>query len=96
MEFTYTQEEESSKGLFVQTHEGTVTARLTYSRMDDNNIIVDHTAVDPASTGMGAGKAIVFHLVEWARENNQKILPLCPFAKGVFDRTPEIRDVLRG
>ena len=34
------------------------------------------------------------HIVKFARENNIKIIPLCPFAKSVFDRTESIRDVL--
>jgi predicted GNAT family acetyltransferase len=33
-------------------------------------------------------------VVLFARENNIKIIPLCPFAKSVFDKTEEIRDVL--
>jgi predicted GNAT family acetyltransferase len=32
--------------------------------------------------------------VDYAREKHIKIIPLCPFAKSVFDRTPEFRDVL--
>lgn len=30
----------------------------------------------------------------YARENNLKIIPLCPFAKSVFDKTQEIQDLL--
>ena len=33
-------------------------------------------------------------LAEYAREKGIKIIPLCPFAKSVFDKTPEFRDVL--
>ncbi|WP_256701912.1 N-acetyltransferase [Paenibacillus sp. P3E] len=33
-------------------------------------------------------------MVEHARENGVKILPLCTFAGGRFDRTPEYADVL--
>jgi uncharacterized protein len=34
--------------------------------------------------------------VEFVREKNVKVIPLCPFAKSVFDKTPEYRDVLAG
>lgn len=95
MEYTYTQGEEQSKGFIEQSQNGQVTARMTYSRIDPNNIIVDHTAVNPNMKGTGAGKAIVFHLAEWARENNQKVLPLCPFTKGVIEKNPELHDILR-
>jgi predicted GNAT family acetyltransferase len=33
-------------------------------------------------------------VVNYARENKIKIIPLCPFAKSVFDKVEEIRDVL--
>jgi uncharacterized protein len=33
-------------------------------------------------------------IVKFAREKNIKILPLCSFAKSVFDKMEEIRDVL--
>ena len=32
--------------------------------------------------------------VEFARQNNIKIMPLCPFAKSVFDKVAEYQDVL--
>ena len=32
--------------------------------------------------------------VEYAREKGIKIIPLCPFAKSVFDKTSEFKDVL--
>jgi predicted GNAT family acetyltransferase len=33
--------------------------------------------------------------VEYARENNLKIFPLCPFAKSIFDKREAFRDVLK-
>jgi predicted GNAT family acetyltransferase len=32
--------------------------------------------------------------VDWAREEDVKLLPLCPFARSVFDKTPQFSDVL--
>jgi predicted GNAT family acetyltransferase len=37
---------------------------------------------------------MVMAAVEYARANDFKIIPLCPFAKSVFDRTADIHDVL--
>lgn len=36
---------------------------------------------------------LVLAAVEYARTNNLHILPLCQFAKSVFDHTEDIRDV---
>ncbi|WP_156130463.1 GNAT family N-acetyltransferase [Paenibacillus durus] len=33
-------------------------------------------------------------MVVYARENGIKIIPLCPFAKGRFERYPKYGDVL--
>jgi predicted GNAT family acetyltransferase len=37
---------------------------------------------------------MVTKAVEYARENNIKLIPLCPFSKSVFDKVPEFKDVL--
>ena len=37
---------------------------------------------------------MVMKVVEFAREQGIKIIPLCPFSNSVFQKTPEIRDVL--
>jgi uncharacterized protein len=44
--------------------------------------------------GKGAGKELVSKSVEFAREKGIKIVPVCSFAKGVFDKTKEFQDVL--
>ncbi|GGG73694.1 N-acetyltransferase [Parapedobacter pyrenivorans] len=67
---------------------------MTYTWAGDHKFIIDHTEVNPDFSGKGIGKQLVMAAVEFARENDLKILPLCPYAKSVFERTPEIRDVL--
>ncbi|MEQ9186795.1 MAG: GNAT family N-acetyltransferase [Cryomorphaceae bacterium] len=95
MEATFNQSEEQSRGLFEMQINGDTIARMTYSRVDPNNIIIDHTTVNPSAKGTGAGKRIVAYGVEWARQNNQKVLPLCPFAKAIMTKSEEMQDVLR-
>jgi hypothetical protein len=57
-------------------------------------VILDHTQVDDALRGTGTGAKLVAAAVEWARAGDRKLLPLCPFARSVFDKTPAYRDVL--
>lgn len=68
---------------------------MTYSKAGADTIIIDHTEVSEALKGQGAGKRLVTAAVEFAREKNIKIIPLCPFAKSVFEKVKDFQDVLK-
>lgn len=60
-------------------------------------MIIDHTEVSDELRGKNVGYQLVHTAVEYARANHIKIIPLCPFAKSVFDKkAAEYGDVLRG
>ena len=82
------------KGAFIALEDGRQIGEMTYSVAGKDKIIIDHTEVDPAQKGQGIGKILLDKAVEYARENHIKILPLCPFAKSMFDKNVDIRDVL--
>lgn len=84
----------TSKGLFYVAGTDKHLAEMTYSKAGDQLIIIDHTEVSDQLRGKGAGKQLVMAAVQFARENRIKILPLCPFAKSVFEKDPDIQDVL--
>lgn len=86
--------EHGSKGAFIIKENNERLAEMTYSKAGDSLIIIDHTEVSDALRGKGAGKQLVTAAVDYARANQLKILPLCPFAKAVFDKNPEFSDVL--
>ena len=87
-------EESDSKGSFYVEEDGQRLAKMTFSKAGDNRIIIDHTEVSDSLRGKNVGKQLVAAAVEYARKNNIKILPLCPFAKSVFERVKEYGDVL--
>lgn len=89
-------EQTESKGAFYIEENNVRLAEMTFSKAGADTIIIDHTEVSDALRGTGAGKKLVTEAVEYARKNNLKIIPLCPFAKTVFERTPEFKDVLKG
>ncbi|AJD89782.1 GNAT family acetyltransferase [Jeotgalibacillus malaysiensis] len=91
MDFTF-KEEESRFAAY--DHDNQEAGEATFSRAGDNILIIDHTSVKDDYRGQGVAAKLVSHIVEKARENNQKIMPLCPFAKGEFDKHEEYQDVL--
>ncbi|MEN2412543.1 GNAT family N-acetyltransferase [Flavobacterium mesophilum] len=85
---------DTRRGYFEAIEDGKEAGKMTYTWAGDSKFIIDHTEVSPDFNGKGVGKKLVMASVEYARNNNLKIIPLCPFAKSVFDKVPEIRDVL--
>lgn len=81
-------------GVFFIDVDGKHEAMMTFVFAGKDKIIIDHTEVKSGNEGKGFGKMMVVKAVEFAREKNFKIIPLCPFAKSVFDKTPEYHDVL--
>lgn len=88
------QDDSIQKGIFRAIENDSVAGEMTYIWAGENKFIIDHTEVSPEFEGKGVGKKLVMAAVEYARANNLKILPLCPFAKTVFERTKEIQDVM--
>lgn len=68
---------------------------VTFSLAGDTMLIIDHTHVEDAYTGKGYASKLVKEVVEKARRENKKIIPLCPYARSQFDRKPEYADVLK-
>jgi predicted GNAT family acetyltransferase len=87
-------ETHGTKGVFYIEENGERIAGLTYVFSGDARFIIEHTEVNPGNEGKGLGKQLVNVAVKFARENDYKILPLCPYAKSVMERSDEYKDVL--
>jgi len=85
--------EEGNHGRFKADDGGHTVGELTYSRAGDNLVILNHTAVSPDARGTGVGRTLVDAAVAWARETQTKLMPLCPYAKSVFEKDASLADV---
>lgn len=85
-------EETGSKGRYVIRKDGEE-AELTYSIASPTLRIANHTGVPDSFRGTGAGRALVERLVDDARAEGFKVVPLCPFVNGLRRRHPEWADV---
>lgn len=92
-ELTIRVEENSKKGrFFVDLGDG-YEAEMTYMR-NNNQMIIDHTGVPKPFEGKGIGAHLVFAGVNFARLNNRKIVPVCPYVVVQFKRHKDWADVL--
>lgn len=92
MDIKHNQQE--NKGEFFYEIEGKKLGIMTYSKAGSDKIIIDHTEVDASLKGQGIGYKLVEAAVDYARENEVVVLPLCPFAAAVFKKRTEYKDVL--
>lgn len=83
-----------TKGAFYIDGNPEPLAQMSYVWAGPQTLIIDHTEVSPALKGQGIGAKLTAALVGYAREKQIKVIPLCPFAKSVFAKTPEYQDVL--
>ncbi len=90
-EFAIEREEDDKRGRFFLIQDGHE-AELTFSILSPSTRIADHTGVPDALRGTGAGGALVAHLVETARAEGWKIVPLCPFVNAQRAKHPEWAD----
>ena len=94
MSIDVTQVGSGAKGAFEAFEGETKAGEMTYTWAGEDKIIIDHTDVDPDFGGKGVGKSMVLAAVEFARGKGIRIMPLCPFAKSVFDKNEDLKDVL--
>jgi len=55
-----------------------------------NEMSVFHTEVAPVLEGKGVAKQLLETMVLYARQNNLKVKPLCPYVHAQFRRRPEL------
>ena len=70
-----------------------VVGEITYSDTKGGKWIIDHTYVDPNHRNQQIGEQLVKAVVGWAREEQVKLLPLCPFAKKEFEHQSSYQDI---
>src|SRR4051794_37128080 len=69
------------------------TAFIEY-KLSDQTLFLIHTEVPPALEGKGVGSAIVEKSLQYAKDNDYKIVPLCPFLQSYLKRHKEWNDIV--
>jgi len=87
-------EENGSKGRFVIYEESIEAGEMTFTWAGKDKFIIDHTYIGKEYGGKGYGKKLLSEAINYARKKEVRILPLCPFAKAMFERDNSTHDVL--
>lgn len=91
---TVQHEKKGARGMFYVEYEGVVAAEMQYTMPSADQMIIEHTEVGEVLRGQNIGYELVHAGVEYARHHGLKVIVTCPFAKAVFDKKPDFRDVL--
>ena len=63
-------------------------------KRDGKTLTVMHTEVPPALNGKGIGSALVRGVLDLARAQDLKVVPLCPFVAAYIAKHPDYADLL--
>ncbi|HVW92301.1 MAG TPA: GNAT family N-acetyltransferase [Devosia sp.] len=69
---------------------------MTFRKRGADTIVIDHTGVPRAFRSKGIARLLVDRMIEDARAEGTKIVPLCSYVVAQFARHPEWRDLLAG
>lgn len=86
--------ESGKRGMFYIEDDDEIIAEIVYADGGNNTIIIEHTEVDERLKGQNIGYALVHKVVEHTRLHGLKVTPVCTFAKAVFDKRADFKDVL--
>ncbi|NLY21447.1 MAG: N-acetyltransferase [Tissierellia bacterium] len=81
------------QNMFIAKSDGVKIGEVTFVNSGENVMIIDHTGVESEWSGNNIGFELVSRVVDLAKQRNKKIIPLCPFARREFTRTPEFQEI---
>lgn len=82
--------ENAKSGGFYLEDDGRRIGEITYIKRDDASLVIDHTYVDPADRGQGVARQLMQEVIDKARREAKTIVPVCSYARVVFQREPEL------
>jgi len=68
-------------------------AYMTYMNDGDNVLIFDHTYVPFSLRGQNIAAKIVRHALDYARENNFKVVPSCSYVRAYIEKNKQYGDL---
>jgi predicted GNAT family acetyltransferase len=85
--------QEASK-IYLNDDQNHMIAVVTFPRISEGVVAIDHTFVDPSLRGQGVAGKLMEAAVAYFRSENLKVKPTCSYAVKWFEEHPEARDLL--
>ncbi len=63
-------------------------------RLADNTVAIDHVRVPDAVGGRGLAGQLTRHALDWARSNDYRVQPNCPYVRSWIARHPDYADLV--
>ena len=79
---------------YIGEDEAAPIAEITYKQKDEHTIDVDHTYVSDELRGQGIAGKLVQVITDFAREENLKIVPTCPYVATKMEKETAYHDLL--
>ncbi|WP_345940875.1 GNAT family N-acetyltransferase [Granulicatella sp. zg-84] len=79
---------------FVYEVDGQLLGEITYAFVKDNVIDVNHTYVSETLRGQGIAKKLVDTVVAYAKEEQLKIIPTCPYVVALFEKDDVYQEIM--
>lgn len=93
MEHEIKHKQNLTNGLFFIEDESGILSELTYTRHDNQVLVIDHTETRRQLEGQGLASKLLEAVVNFAKKNEYKIDPLCPFAEVKFDQNEDYQKI---
>lgn len=63
-------------------------------RLDEKNLTIPHVGVAKALEGRGIAGELTRTALDWARAENYRVIPVCPYVQAWLRRHPEYQDLV--
>ena len=66
---------------------------IFFIKINNDKIMISETEIDPAYKNQDIELYLVQEIIKMARQNNRKIISICPYISDIFTKHPEFDDV---
>lgn len=91
---TIKQYEQDERGKFLIFEKENPAGEMTYRWEGNDKLIIDHTGVFEEYRGKDYGKKLIMKGIEYAKEKEAKIIPLCSYVRKVMERDEKLKDMI--